>query len=182
MPITSSICSLMRSGSADRQVDLVQDRHQLVIVVDCLINVGQRLGFHTLRCVHHQQRTFAGRKRAGHFIGKVDVTGRVDEVQHIGFAVIRLVVQAHGLGLDGDAALAFDIHRIENLFRHIALGKAACRLDQPVSQRRFAVIDVGNDREVADMVQGRAGRICAHAPRYSRGFSCRKAGIWLKAL
>lgn len=84
-------------GLRGRQVDLVQDRHQLVIVVDRLINVGQRLGFHTLRCVHHQQRTFAGRKRAGHFVGKVDVTGRVDEVQHIGFAVIRLVVQAHGL-------------------------------------------------------------------------------------
>ncbi|MNK67595.1 hypothetical protein D3C87_869360 [compost metagenome] len=152
-----------------------------MIIVDRLIDVRQRLGFDALRCVDHQQRTFTGRKRAGHFVGEVDVAGRVDEVQHIGLAVIRLVVQAHGLSLDGDAALALDIHRVENLFRHVAFGKTACRLDQPVGQRRFAVINVGNDREVADMVQGRAGRICAHVPRYSRGFSCRKAGIWLKA-
>ncbi len=91
------------------------------------------------------------------------MTGCVDEVQHIGFAIVRLVVQANRLSLDRDAALALDIHRIENLFRHLAFGKAARRLDQAVGQRRFAMVDMGDDGKVADMVKGRA--IGAHGRR-----------------
>jgi hypothetical protein len=39
------------------------------------------------------------------------------------------------------------------------------------------MVDMGNDREVADMVKRDAVRICAHAPGYSRGFDSRKVGI-----
>ncbi len=44
-----------------RQVDLVEHRDDLVIVVDRLIDVGERLRFHALRGIHHQKRAFAGR-------------------------------------------------------------------------------------------------------------------------
>jgi hypothetical protein len=43
------------------------------------------------------------------------VAGRVHQVEHIGLAVLGLVVEPHGLRLDGDAALALDIHGIEHL-------------------------------------------------------------------
>ena len=36
-------------GLGGRQVDLVQDRHDLVVVVDGLVHVGERLGFHALK-------------------------------------------------------------------------------------------------------------------------------------
>jgi hypothetical protein len=42
---------------------------------------------------------------------------------------------------------------------HLARRKPAGRLDQAVGERRFAVIDMGDDREIADMGEiGHAGR------------------------
>ena len=43
---------------------------------------------------------------------------------------------------------------VEHLARHLALGQPAGRLDEPVGERRLAMVDVGNDREVADAVDG----------------------------
>ena len=84
------------------------------------------------------------------------MAGRVDQVEHVVLAVARPVVEPHGLRLDGDAALALDIHGIEHLLDHLALGEAAGRLDQPVGERRLAVVDMGDDGEVADIVDGAA--------------------------
>jgi hypothetical protein len=70
---------------------------------------------------------------------------------------LRVVDQAHGVGLDGDAALALDIHRIEHLLLHLALLERAGHLDEPVGERRFAVVDMGDDGEVADVFQGCVG-------------------------
>src|SRR3546814_3183801 len=74
----------------------------------------------------------------------------------IGLAVLCGVGQAHRLRLDGDAALFLDIHIVEDLRRHLAIGQSAGELDQPVGERRFPVVDMGDDREVADMGQGRS--------------------------
>jgi hypothetical protein len=48
------------------------------------------------------------------------MAGRVHQVQLIGLAVLGLVVEAHGLRLDGDAALLLDIHVVEHLLGHLA--------------------------------------------------------------
>ncbi len=86
---------------------------------------------------------------------------RVDQVQHIVLAVAGLVIEPHGLRLDGDAALALDVHRVEHLLApdHFALGEAAGELDQPVGERRLAVIDMRDDGEVADVVDGPGGHV-----------------------
>jgi hypothetical protein len=60
--------------------------------------------------------------------------------------------KCRGLRLDGDAALALDVHRVEHLGLHLAVGQAAAALDQAVGQRALAVVDVGNDGEVADVL------------------------------
>jgi curli biogenesis system outer membrane secretion channel CsgG len=52
------------------------------------------------------------------------VAGRVHQVELVGLAVLRGVVEAHGLGLDGDPALALDVHVIKDLLAHLALGQA----------------------------------------------------------
>ena len=146
------LLDLLRLGR--RQVDLIEDRDDLVIVVERLVDVGERLRLDPLACVDHQQRALAGGERAVHLIGKVDMPGRVDEVEHIGLAVSRLVVEADGLGLDRDAALALDVHRVEDLVLHLAVGDRAAKLDQPVGQRRLAVVDMRDDREIADVFLG----------------------------
>ena len=138
-----------------RQVDLVQHRHDLVVVVDGLVDVGQGLGLDALAGVHHQDRALAGGQRAADLIGEVDVAGRVHQVEDIVLAVVGPVVEPHGLGLDGDAALALELHGVEHLLLHLARGQAAGLLDQAVGEGRLAVVDVGDDGEVADV--GRAG-------------------------
>ena len=82
------------------------------------------------------------------------MAGRVHQVEDIILAVTGLVIQPHGLRLDGDAALFFDVHRIEHLLRHLPRLQPAGGLDQPVGKRRFAMVDMGDDGEIADMGEG----------------------------
>ena len=122
-----------------------------MIVVERLVDVGERLGLDALRGVDDEERALAGGKRAVHLIGEIDMAGRVDEVELVGLAVLGLVGEAHGLRLDGDAALALDIHGIEHLLLHLAEIEAAGQLDQPVGQRRLSMVDMGDDGEIADV-------------------------------
>ena len=76
--------------------------------------------------------------------------GRVDEIELVALAVLLgRVIKSDRLGLDGDAALAFQLQRIEHLVLHFAGFQAAANLDEAVRQRGLAVIDVGDDREIA---------------------------------
>ena len=144
-------------GLGGRQVDLVQDRHDLVAGVERMIDVGERLRLHALACVDHKERALAGGERARHLIGEVDVARGIHEVENIELAVLRPVFEPDRLRLDGDAALALDVHRIEHLLDHLALGHGSGLLDEPVGERRLAVVDMGDDGEVADIVY-RVGR------------------------
>ena len=133
-PITSSICLRTLLGLGRRQVDLVEDRDDLVIVVERLVDVGERLRLDALGGIDHEQGALAGGEAAVDLVGEIDVARGIDQVEHIVLAVARPVVEPHGLRLDGDAALALDIHGIEHLLDHLALGQPAGQLDQPVGQ------------------------------------------------
>src|SRR4051812_30743734 len=75
-------------------------------------------------------------------------------MQAIGLPVARLVLDAHGLGLDRDAALALELHRVEQLGPVLARIDRTRDLKDAVGQRRLPMVDVGDDREVADVVGG----------------------------
>ena len=81
------------------------------------------------------------------------MAGRVDQVERVDLAVGRGVGQPHGAGLDGDATLALEIHAIEQLCAHVTAGDGAGLLDQPVGERRLAVVNVRDDTEAADSRQ-----------------------------
>ena len=74
----------------------------------------------------------------------------INQIELIGLAILGLIFEPNGLGLDGDAALALYIHIIEHLLGHFTGTQSAADLDQPVGNCRFAMIDMGNDREVPD--------------------------------
>ena len=133
------------------QVDLVDDGDDLEAVRDGKVSIGEGLGFDALACVDHQQRAFTAGERARDFVAEVDVAGSVDEVELVGFAVVRLVDHADGVGLDGDAAFALEVHGVEDLGLHLALGQASGELEEAVGEGGFAVVDVRDDREVADV-------------------------------
>ena len=144
MPITSSICWRTRSGSAAGRSILFSTGTISWSWSMRLIDVGQGLGLDALAGVHHQDRALAGGQRAADLIGEVDVAGRVHQVQHIVLAVVGAVVEPHGLGLDGDAALALDVHGVEHLLLHLARG-----------QRRRSP---GSAGRTASTCRGRCGR------------------------
>ena len=131
------------------QVDLVDHRHDLVIVLNGLIDVGQRLRLDALCRVHDQERALTRREASRHLIGEVHVPGRVHQVEFV-----ALPLEPHGLRLDRDPALALDVHVVEHLgvAAHLARGEAAGDLDQPVGQRRFPVIDMRDDGKIPDFI------------------------------
>ncbi len=136
-----------------RQVDLVDDRDDLEAVLDREVGVGQGLRLDALRRVDDQQRAFAGGQRPRHLVREIDVAGRVDQVERVLLAVVGGVVQADRVRLDGDAALALQVHRVEDLRLHLARLQGAGDLEKAVGERRLAVVDVRDDRKVSDVLR-----------------------------
>ena len=56
----------------------------------------------------------------------------------------------HGRRLNRDPALALEVHLVEHLFGHLAGRDRPGDLKQPVCECALAVVDVGNDAEIAD--------------------------------
>ena len=127
------------------QIHLVQHRQHLHTQLKRGVAIGHGLRFHALRRIDDEQRTFTGRQGAADFIAEVDVAGRVDQIEVVGLAIARLVLQGRGLGLDGYPPLFFDVHRVEHLLAHLTIAEPTAARDQAVSQRRLAMIDVRDD-------------------------------------
>ena len=144
-----------------------------MIVVERLIDVGERLRLHALARIHHQERALAGCQAAVDFVGKVHVAGRVDQVEDVVLAVLGAITQPDRLGFDGDAALALDIHGIEHLLAadHLPFGEAAGELDQPIRKGGLAMVDMGDDGKIADIVDGHGGH-GPHVATRGRGGKC----------
>ena len=133
------------------QVNFIDDRDDFEVMVERHIAVRQRLRLNALRRVYHQQRAFARRQCTADFVGEVHVTGRVNQVERVGFAVLGGIVHMHRLGLDGDAALAFQLHAVQNLLHHLALLENARRFQNAVSQRGLAMVNMGDNAEIANL-------------------------------
>jgi hypothetical protein len=131
-----------------RQVDLVHHGDDLEVVLDRQIRIGDGLRLDPLRGVDDEQSAFAGLQGARNLVGEVDVARRVDQVQ-----LVALPGHADGLGLDRDPALALELHRVEHLGAHVPPGHGLRQLEDAVGERRLTVVDMGDDREVADAFQ-----------------------------
>ena len=120
-------------------------------MIQSQIGVGQSLGLHALGGVHHQHRALAGGQGAGHLVVEVHMARSVNEVQGVNLAVLGLVKQMDGPGLDGDAPLAFQVHVVQQLVFHFPLRHGVAFLQQAVRQRGFAVVNVSDDGEITDV-------------------------------
>ena len=135
-----------------RQVHLVEDGNDLQPRVLREVGVGDGLRLDALRGVHHQHGALARAHGAAHLVGEVHVAGRVDEVEEVLLAVVGAVDHRDGVALDGDAALALQVHGVESLLLKLAQRHGLCQLEDAVAERRLAVVDVRDDAEVADVV------------------------------
>ena len=145
----SSICVLASGDVGVRQVNFVDDRDDGQVLLRRQMDVGHRLRLDALGGVNDQQRAFARAQAARNFVGKIHVAGRVDQVQLVSLAVLGLVKHRDRMGLDGDAALAFQVHGIEQLLLHVARGDGAGAMQQPVRKRRLPMINMGDDAEIS---------------------------------
>ncbi len=136
-------------GPGRLHVDLVEDRHDRQVVVHRQVGVGDGLGLHALGGVDQQDRPLAGRQAARDLVVKVDVAGRVDQVQLVDLPVER-VIDRDRPGLDGDSALALQVHVVEQLLAKLARRDGARLQEELVGQRALTVIDMGDDREISD--------------------------------
>ena len=135
------------------QVDLVENRQHLQAVVDRRIAVGDGLRLHALGGIDDQQGALAGGQRPGNLVAEVHVPGGVDEIEQVGFAVRGPEIQGDALRLDGDAPLPLQVHGIEHLVGHLPFAQRAAMLNEAVGKGRLAVIDVGDDGKVANVVE-----------------------------
>ena len=82
---------------------------------------------------------------------KINVARCINQVQQIFFSVRGTVGQRNRIALDGNAPFTFDIHRVEQLVAELTLRYATTGLDQSISQRRFAMIDMGDNAKIPNM-------------------------------
>ncbi len=135
-------------GLGGRQVDLVEGGDDLEVVLEGLVTGGQGLGLDALRRVDEQHGPFAGGERPAHLVAEVHVAGGVDEMQDV-----VLEADPHVLGLDGDPPLPLEVHGVEVLLPHEAWVDGVGQLEDAVRQRRLPVVDMADDREIADEVR-----------------------------
>jgi len=128
-----------------RPIDLVDDDHRRQPPFERLPEHETRLRQRAFRRVDEQQHAVDHRERAFDFTAEIRVAGRVDDIdEHV------LVVDGGVLRQDGDAALALEVVAVHYAIDHPLVGAEDSALMQHrVDERRLAVVDVGDDRDVS---------------------------------
>ncbi len=94
------------------QVYFIEYRHNFEFGILCKVGVGHRLSFHALCRVNDENRPLASPHRPRHFIGEVDMSRRIEQIKEVGLAIRRDIVHRDGVGLNRNAALTLQIHRV----------------------------------------------------------------------
>jgi len=98
-----------------RKVDFIDHGQYFKVVLEGKIHIRQSLRFDALGGVYEQQGALARGDSARYFVGKVDMTRRIDEVEQILLPVVCRVGNRNGLALDGNAPLPFNVHVVCHL-------------------------------------------------------------------
>ena len=144
-------------------VDLVDDEDHGKVRFERLAQHETRLRERAFTRVDEQQHTVDHRERALDLSAEVGVTGRVDDVEdHVAVANRRV------LGENRDALLALEVVRVHDPLVDVLVGAERAGLPQErVDQRGLAVVDVGDDRNIAQIrarghegLRGEASMLC----------------------
>jgi hypothetical protein len=141
-------------GARVRAVDLVDDEHDRKSALERLPQHEARLRQRPLARVDEQEHAVDHRQPALDLPAEVGVPRRVDDVD------LRAAVPDGGvLGEDRDPLLALQVHRVHDPLGHVlVLAERAGLPEHRVDQRRLAVVDVGDDGDVAEILAPGHGR------------------------
>ena len=128
-------------------VDLVDADDRLQPDLQRLADDEFRLRHRPLRRIDQHDRAVDHRQDSFDLAAEVGVAGRVDDVDpHV------LPDDRGRLGEDGDAALALEVVRIHHpLGDALVVAEGARLLQEAVDEGRFAMVDVGDDGDVAKL-------------------------------
>ena len=132
-------------------VDLVDDEDDRELAFERLAEHEASLRQRPLARIDEQQGPVRHGQAALDLAAKVGVAGRVDDVD-------LHVAHAHGgvLREDRDALLALELARVHDAVGRVgAQAELARLLEEGVDERRLAVVDVGDDGHVTDVVAAR---------------------------
>ena len=139
-------------------VDLVHDEDHGQARLERLAQDEARLRERPLARVDEEEDAVHHRQAALDLAAEVRVARRVDDVD-----LEAAVADGRVLGEDRDALLALEVHRVEHALGHVlVLPEGAGLPEHGVDERRLPVVDVGDDRDVADVCAQR------HPPRVAR--------------
>ncbi len=130
-----------------RPVDLVDDEDHGEPRLERLAQHEARLRQRPLARVDEEEHAVDHRQAALDLAAEVGVPGRVDDVD-----LRPAVADGRVLGEDRDALLALEVHRVEHALGDVLVRAESARLpEERVDERRLAVVDVGDDRDVAEL-------------------------------
>ncbi len=168
---------LVRAGVL--AVDLVDDDDRLGAVFERLLEDELRLRLRAVVGIDHQQHAVDHLHDALDLAAEIGMAGGIDDVD-----VVILPLEGGVLGADGDALLALEVHGVHDALLDLLIGPEGARLAQElIDERGLAVIDVGDDGDVANMFHFEKGREyggCAGNP--SMGVRRERMRLILRAL
>jgi hypothetical protein len=130
-----------------RAVDLVHHEDRAVTALERLAQHELRLRHRAIHRVHEQEDAVDHVHHPLDLAAEVGMTGRVDDVD-----LRSAVDDGRVLGHDRDAALTLEGVAVHDPLGHLlVLAEDVALLEHGVDQRRLAVVDVGDDRDVADV-------------------------------
>ena len=109
-------------GICARQVDLVQNRNDLQVVLKREVEIRDGLRLYSLGSVNDQKCAFTCGNGTRDLVAEIYMARGVDEVEHIIFAIGMYEVHLYGMALNGDPALALQIHIVQKLILLLAFG------------------------------------------------------------
>ena len=100
----------------------------------------------TFHCVHQQQHAVHHAQHALHLAAKIGVARGIDDIDMHPFVIHRTVLRQNG-----DAALFFQVVTVHHALGDMLVGGEHAGLaEQLVHQRGLAVVDVGDDGDIAE--------------------------------
>ncbi len=143
---------LVRTGVL--AVDLVDDYNDLRALLHRLLEHELRLRLRAVVRIDHEQDAVDHAHDALDLAAEVGVAGGVHDVD-----VVAVVLERGVLGTDGDAFFALQVHGVHHaLVRFLVGAEGAGLAQQAIDERGLAMIDVGDDGDVSDLIHKWAGR------------------------
>ena len=134
-------------GTGVFAVDLVDHHHRLEAVLHRFAEDEFGLGLRSLVSVNHKQHAIDHLHDAFHFPAEVGVPRGVDDVDVVFVPLERGILRA-----DCDPLFFLEIHRVHDPLLELLVGLKGSRLtEQLVNQGGLAVVDVGDDSDVANI-------------------------------